>query len=276
MPNSSLAATSFTWPADGKLTDTFGSRGGKHYGIDIAKSGTVPIKASASGTVSKSYYSSSYGEVVFIKHNINGVPYETVYAHMKSGSRKVSAGQKVNQGTVIGYMGNTGHSSGQHLHFELHKGTWNSSKSNAVNPLNYLGKETQVEYHKYDGTFATLKVNAPKDKNVNIFGAPGYGLKGSLPNGGTYKVYNKAIGSDGNTYYNIGDNTWIHSANVIVTPYRATVDYQWNVNVYSAPNGAYKGKVSPGTTFKVDGAEDGWYDLGQNTWIKAEYVKVVK
>ena len=50
----------------------------------------------------------------------------------------VSAGQVVSKGQQVGYMGNTGHSYGQHLHFELHKGAWNAAKSNAVNPLNYL------------------------------------------------------------------------------------------------------------------------------------------
>jgi murein DD-endopeptidase MepM/ murein hydrolase activator NlpD len=53
-------------------------------------------------------------------------------------SRKVSEGAVVAKGQQIGIMGNTGHSFGQHLHFELHKGPWNYSKSNAVNPLNYI------------------------------------------------------------------------------------------------------------------------------------------
>ena len=126
----------------------------------------MPIKASAAGTVSRSYYSSSYGEVVFIKHNINGVQYETVYAHMRSESRTVSEGQTVKQGAIIGYMGSTGDSTGQHLHFELHKGSWNVSKSDAVNPLPYLGQENNtvsaastVQDREYDGTFATVKMS---------------------------------------------------------------------------------------------------------------------
>lgn len=148
-PIASSAAVNFIWPADGTVTSGFGPRSGGsfHYGIDIGKSGTVPIKASASGTVSRSYYSSSYGEVVMIRHNINGTTYETVYAHMKSGSRTVSVGQTVSQGQILGYMGSTGNASGQHLHFELHIGTWNSSKSNAVNPLNYLGQEVSQDVY---------------------------------------------------------------------------------------------------------------------------------
>ena len=108
----------------------------QHAGIDIAASGTVAIVAAADGVVSRSYFSSSYGNVVFISHSIDGQLYTTVYAHMSS--RQASSGQVVAKGEQIGYMGNTGHSYGQHLHFEVHQGPWNAAKSNAVNPLNYV------------------------------------------------------------------------------------------------------------------------------------------
>jgi len=111
-----------------------------HHGVDFAEKGYHEIFAVADGEVSRSYRSDSYGEVVFIVHNIDGQVWESVYAHLRTGSRKVKAGDKVKQGQVIGVMGNTGHSTGQHLHFELHKGRWNMQKSNAVNPLDYLGK----------------------------------------------------------------------------------------------------------------------------------------
>lgn len=128
----------FITPAPGSITSGFGPRWGTfHYGIDIAKRGSnVPIWAAASGTVSQAYYSSSYGNVIFVSHSIDGKTYTTVYAHLTS--MQVSAGQRVSQGEQIGTMGNTGMSQGQHLHFELHTGTWNGSKSNAVNPIPYL------------------------------------------------------------------------------------------------------------------------------------------
>ncbi|UAC47860.1 M23 family metallopeptidase [Bacillus aquiflavi] len=126
----------FIRPAEGTITQYF--KKGTHNGIDIAKSGTVPILAAALGTVTKSYNSDSYGEVVFIKHVINGVQYETVYAHMAERSRTVSVGQNVSVGQRLGYMGSTGWWTGQHLHFEVHKPSWNSSKSYAVNPLDYI------------------------------------------------------------------------------------------------------------------------------------------
>ncbi|RZT21781.1 murein hydrolase activator EnvC family protein [Fictibacillus sp. BK138] len=129
----------FIFPSQGIITSNFGNRSsGMHYGMDIAKRGSaVPIVAAASGTVSKAYYSSSYGNVVYITHYINGQLYTTIYAHMRT-TPAVRSGQAVSQGTFLGYQGNTGASRGQHLHFELHKGPWNASKSNAVDPRPYL------------------------------------------------------------------------------------------------------------------------------------------
>lgn len=122
-------------PAAGAVSSGFGMRSsGMHEGIDIAKGGTVPIYAAADGTVIKSEYSPSYGNVVYISHSIGGQQWTTVYAHMSS--RAVSGGS-VSKGQFLGNMGNTGRSSGQHLHFELHKGPWNAGKTNAVNPAAY-------------------------------------------------------------------------------------------------------------------------------------------
>lgn len=127
----------FKFPTQGKISSTFDMRWEQmHYGIDIAAQGNVSIQAAAAGKVVKSYYSASYGNVVFIAHQINGKLYTTVYAHMKD--RTVQAGDQVQTGQLVGHMGNTGHSYGQHLHFELHNVEWNFEKTNAVNPLPYL------------------------------------------------------------------------------------------------------------------------------------------
>ncbi|MEH7776298.1 murein hydrolase activator EnvC family protein [Bacillus altitudinis] len=131
------SSSGFIKPAAGRFSSGFGGRsGGQHYGLDIAARGTVSVVAAASGTVTNSSYSTSYGNVVFITHNINGQTYQTVYAHLST--RSVSTGQRVEQGQFLGYMGNTGQSDGQHLHFEIHKGLWNGAKSNAVNPAQYI------------------------------------------------------------------------------------------------------------------------------------------
>ncbi|KAA6446987.1 M23 family metallopeptidase [Bacillus swezeyi] len=129
--------TMFTLPAKGRVSSGFGGRwGSMHYGIDIAGKGKIPVVAAADGIVSRSYRSDSYGHVIFIKHSIKGKSYETVYAHLAS--RAVRQGTIVKRGQFIGYMGSTGHSTGQHLHFEVHEGSWNYSKSNAKNPALYL------------------------------------------------------------------------------------------------------------------------------------------
>lgn len=124
-----------------RLTSKFGWRviSGKrewHQGVDLASTGKVPIYASADGTVSRAQVLSSYGNVVMIKHIINGKAYETNYAHLDSYSVKV--GQKVKQGQQIGIMGQTGRSYGIHLHFEIHNGYWASGQPNAVDPMKYI------------------------------------------------------------------------------------------------------------------------------------------
>ena len=131
---------SFTRPAAGAITSGFGYRsfngGGFHYGVDIAKAGSVPVVAAADGVVNRSYFSSSYGNAIMISHSINGQTYTTVYAHLSS--RSVGNMQVVSKGQVIGYMGNTGDSYGQHLHFELYRGGWTASHSNAINPMSMV------------------------------------------------------------------------------------------------------------------------------------------
>jgi murein DD-endopeptidase MepM/ murein hydrolase activator NlpD len=134
----------FLKPCEGRITSNFGhdtlqGQSRTHFGLDIAQSGIVPIHAAEDGVVSKSYLSSSYGECIRVIHKIDGQTWESLYAHMKSGSRGYVEGQRVKRGSIIGYMGSTGYSTGQHLHFELHKGTWNIDKSNAVDPSKYFG-----------------------------------------------------------------------------------------------------------------------------------------
>ncbi|MDX8359786.1 M23 family metallopeptidase [Cytobacillus sp. IB215316] len=128
----------WVWPAEGELTDNFTARNGRHKGLDISGQSGSPIMAAASGTVLKSYYSNTYGNVVFIKHN-NGI--ETVYAHMKN--RYVVEGEEVKTGQQIGELGSTGRSTGPHLHFEVHVGEWNYAKTNAIDPLSVLKSPQQ-------------------------------------------------------------------------------------------------------------------------------------
>ena len=138
-PAAPVSSSNFIRPTQGVVTSGFGYRihpvhGGKkmHHGVDMAKAGSVPVVASASGVVSYSGQMSGYGNVIIITHSINGKTYETLYAHLRN--LGVGSMQTVSQGQTIGYMGNTGIGTGQHLHFEVHNGRWNGAKSNAINP----------------------------------------------------------------------------------------------------------------------------------------------
>ena len=103
-----------------------------HAGIDFAAAGGTPIYAAASGYVQVAGWSTGgYGNYVIIYHGkmSDGNTYTTLYAHMRSVA--TSAGKYVKQGELIGYVGTTGNSTGNHLHLEVWKG---GSKANAVNP----------------------------------------------------------------------------------------------------------------------------------------------
>ena len=151
------------WPVkEGTLTDQFGTRNGHHYGIDIAAEQGTPVFAAADGKVRRSYFSSSYGNVVFVTHE-NGM--ETVYAHLNR--RLVTEGKKVKQGEPIGEVGSTGRSSGNHLHFEVHNGSWNVEKTFAIDPLLLFKNESPHQGKEKTMTAATEKVS-DNDRNDKL------------------------------------------------------------------------------------------------------------
>lgn len=112
-------------PVPGPITSKYGSRrGGFHYGVDLGgKNGVTPVVSAAEGVISKVVSAcvtgyrncgGRYGNYVIIEHP-NGT--STMYAHLYSVTVRV--GQNVNQGEKIGVLGNTGRSTGPHLHFEV-------------------------------------------------------------------------------------------------------------------------------------------------------------
>jgi peptidoglycan DL-endopeptidase CwlO len=117
-PMPSPSAAGFIWPVEGTLTSGFGYRWGRmHEGIDISVPEGTPIRAAADGTVilmQSEYESGGYGNYTCVDH---GGGLSTCYAHQSSFA--TSVGASVNQGDVIGLSGNTGHSTGPHLHFEV-------------------------------------------------------------------------------------------------------------------------------------------------------------
>jgi murein DD-endopeptidase MepM/ murein hydrolase activator NlpD len=118
----------FIYPMNGTFTSPFGMRWGRlHAGIDIAAPIGTPIRAADGGRVAIAGVVSGYGNYTCIQH---GSGLSTCYGHQSSIG--VSVGQTVKQGQVIGLCGNTGHSTGPHLHFEVRM------NGNPVNPMNYL------------------------------------------------------------------------------------------------------------------------------------------
>ena len=131
------SSTTHIWPVEGytKLSSPYGWRNcpyhGREYhsGIDIPAPSGTPIKATKNGIVISSGWNGGYGNCVVLQHSDGG---KTLYAHMKN--IYVSVNQEVSQGDVIGGVGTTGNSTGNHLHFEIWTG---ASENTRVNPMNY-------------------------------------------------------------------------------------------------------------------------------------------
>jgi len=147
------------------ITDKFGTRGGKHKGMDFANGRGTKIVAVAAGTVSEvrtgKNGSNGYGNVVIIKHMIDGKEYYSKYAHLLNNEQdcpkckdggsypdrklsdyydaekkiQVKVGDQVTRGQVIAFMGNAGRSSNFHLHFELCSEPWETSTCTNPQPL---------------------------------------------------------------------------------------------------------------------------------------------
>lgn len=122
----------FMWPVrKGRITQGFKKRSRKHQGIDIAGQKNTPIYAAESGRVlyvGREF--SGYGKLIIIEHGSD--KWATFYAHLNR--FKVSEGQRVRKGQIIGLMGRTGRATGVHLHFEIRY------RLSPINPLQYLSR----------------------------------------------------------------------------------------------------------------------------------------
>jgi len=122
------------WPVEGQVTGSFGERidpfngeGAFHSGVDIASSYGHPIVAPADGVVTFTDSMGGYGKTIMIDHG-NGI--STRYGHLSGFA--VTAGQRVQRGDVVGYVGESGRSTGPHLHYEVR------INDTPVNPYKYL------------------------------------------------------------------------------------------------------------------------------------------
>jgi murein DD-endopeptidase MepM/ murein hydrolase activator NlpD len=128
--------TFFIWPLIGKRSSPFGWRddpytGARsfHAGLDISIPMGTPVKASSDGKVSATGFNAVYGNFLIISHTND---YQTMYAHLNR--ILVKTGAYVNQGSVIARSGNSGRSTGPHLHFSVYK------NKRAINPLDVVNK----------------------------------------------------------------------------------------------------------------------------------------
>ncbi len=130
------SAGSILNPYDGLLTSRFGNRDGRnHKGIDISGKENDDIKAADGGKITFARWDDSgYGNMIKIDHPSG---YTTVYAHCNK--LYVSEGEEVSQGQVIAALGNTGRSTGAHVHFEV----WKTETNTPVDPLNFFQLKEQ-------------------------------------------------------------------------------------------------------------------------------------
>ena len=131
----------YLWPLPSSyntLSSLYGNRihpitrkANKHTGIDVPAPSGTNIYAAKSGVVTTSTYNSSYGNYVVVSHSDGS---STLYAHMVK--RNATVGKTVKQGDVIGYVGTTGSSTGNHLHYEVR------INGNRTDPINYYKDKT--------------------------------------------------------------------------------------------------------------------------------------
>jgi LysM repeat protein len=128
MQVSRSSAARFIWPSAGELTSYYGYRWGRlHAGIDIADDVGAVVRAAKTGRVAFAGWWGGYGYTVVLEH---GQGYTSLYGHLSDYA--VAVGQHVAAGQTIGYVGNTGNSTGPHLHFEIRK------DGQSLNPLTLL------------------------------------------------------------------------------------------------------------------------------------------
>ena len=117
-----------------QYTSGFGPRWGTmHYGTDMAAKHGSAILATADGVINFAGWEKGYGKLIKIKHDFG---YETRYAHLSK--INVSVGQRISQGDQIGKMGNTGRSTGTHLHYEIRR------NGKPINPMKYIRARQNV------------------------------------------------------------------------------------------------------------------------------------
>lgn len=206
----------------------------------------------------------SYGNYVKIKHDNN---YYTLYAHMSYKSVTVKTGDKVKQGQVIGYMGNTGHSFGGHLHFEVYRG------NELINPTTYLTNNLPIESVnstlKYKiGDIVNIKSVYVSSESVNP-------LKPKITKGTITKIIKEAR----NPYLlDNGALGWINEECIIhPITYKVVFNCSYlNLRTSSSYGNNIYYSIQAGRELEYLGMENGWAKVKFNNQILycgAKYLK---
>jgi murein DD-endopeptidase MepM/ murein hydrolase activator NlpD len=138
-------------PANGRIVSNYGMRRHPilkvrklHEGIDFLLRRGTPVMATAGGTVQRAERAPGYGKVIEVKHEKSG--YMTRYAHLSEISDDIYRGAEVERGDTIGLSGNTGLSTGPHLHYEVH-----DLEGGAMNPMRFLMPDMSPEsFHELE------------------------------------------------------------------------------------------------------------------------------
>lgn len=241
-----------------------------HNGIDLVGTGYTLdyITAHSEGTVvavRNNYKTNdktgcSYGNYVKIKHN----GYYTLYAHMKYNSVTVRVGQRVSKGQVIGYMGNTGHSFGAHLHFEVR-----DKNDNFINPTAYINADLPVNdnpvepnytgvitYQAYAGEWLpeVKKCDNADDGYAGIYGKAISGLR-CKPQYGEITV--QAHVKNGNWLNKVSSKSYKKNDKSNTNSYSG---------IYGKPIDCIKIKSTKGhVDYRVHTIEDGWLN-----WVNSK------
>jgi murein DD-endopeptidase MepM/ murein hydrolase activator NlpD len=178
-----------------------------HNGTDIFGLGKGPfyIESFYDGKILKAAVSTApgggFGHHVVVQHKIGKDYYTSLYAHLKPGSMKVKAGQKIEAGTVLGIMGTSGMSTGVHLHWEIWKGKshgWSSNGKGFVEPISFVDALIKMEAAQgfaneetpEDAPAEIIKVDAPVKAAVKPAKPAKPALTGELKVGSTGEAVN--------------------------------------------------------------------------------------
>ncbi|WP_214465931.1 SH3 domain-containing protein [Microbacterium flavescens] len=249
-----------------------------HYGVDLAARSGAPIYAIAAGTVSATVSgSSSRAGYISIRHSISGVTYTSIYMHIWSATTHVKVGQKVTAGQRISEVGNSGVSSGAHLHLELWRaGATSATAENAATFLKARGVDVYASATSVTAKAApaTCTYYTVGDANFRTGPSTGYAAIRLLPRA-TAMVHVPGLITSGFIPVKVGTQSGWVSASLVSPNKPAPLPAAVPAKTYTATAAlAFKATASAsGTSLGVipQGAAVGKILASSGSWAKVTY-----